>query len=89
MTREEAIEQIKWYFEEDGGISAEDITKDAIDMAIEALNDRPHGEWIYDAEAYPLGNPYGHYDCDQCGESVPNRTNFCPNCGALMGGEVE
>lgn len=37
MTREEAIERIKWYFEEDDGISAEDITKEAIDMAIEAL----------------------------------------------------
>lgn len=39
MTREEAIEQIKWYFEEDDGISAEDITKEAVDMAIEALSD--------------------------------------------------
>lgn len=39
MTREEAIEQIKWYFEEDDGISAEDITKEAVDMAIEALTD--------------------------------------------------
>ena len=45
------------------------------------------GQWVYDAEAYPLGNPYGHYDCDQCGESVPRKTNFCPNCGADMRGE--
>lgn len=37
MTREEAIKQIKWYFEEDDGIGAEDITKEAIYMAIEAL----------------------------------------------------
>lgn len=21
-----------------------------------------HGRWIYDDEAYPGGNPYGHYD---------------------------
>ena len=42
------------------------------------------GKWIYDSEAYPLGNPYGHYDCNRCGESVPHKTNFCPNCGADM-----
>ena len=41
MTRKEAIERIKWYFEEDDGISAEDITKEAIDMAIEALENKP------------------------------------------------
>ena len=43
-----------------------------------------YGRWIYDDEAYPCGNPYGHYDCDQCGESVPHKTNYCPNCGAKM-----
>lgn len=37
MTKKEAIEQIKWYFEEDDGINAEDITKEAVNMAIEAL----------------------------------------------------
>lgn len=47
-----------------------------------------HGRWIYDDEAYPGGNPYGHYECDQCGESVPHKTNYCPNCGAKMD-EVE
>ncbi len=50
----------------------------------EARPERKTGRWIYDPEAYPLGNPYGHYDCDQCGESVPNKTNYCPNCGAMM-----
>ena len=42
MKREKAIEQIKWYFEEDNGISAEDITKEAIYMAIEALQFMEH-----------------------------------------------
>ena len=46
--------------------------------------ERKTGRWIYDNEAYPYGNPCGHYDCDQCGESVPHKTNFCPNCGAKM-----
>ena len=34
MTEEEAIERIKWYFEEDDGVSAEDITKEAVYMLI-------------------------------------------------------
>ena len=58
--------------------------------AIEKLSkERKTGKWIYDSEPYPLGNPYGHYGCDQCGESVPARTNFCPNCGAQMIGGDE
>ena len=44
------------------------------------------GRWIYNDEAYPGGNPYGHYECDQCGEYVPHKTNYCPNCGADMRG---
>lgn len=46
-----------------------------------------HGKWIYNDEAYPGGNPYGHYECAICGEWVPHRTNYCPNCGAQM--EIE
>ena len=45
------------------------------------------GRWIYNDEAYPGGNPYGHYECDQCGEYVPHKTNYCPNCGAIMDGK--
>lgn len=59
----------------------------AIDKLPSAQPERKTGRWIYDNEAYPGGNPYGHYDCDQCGESVPYKTNFCPSCGAKM--EVE
>ena len=47
------------------------------------------GRWIYNDEAYPGGNPYGHYECDQCGEYVPHKTNYCPNCGADMRGEQD
>lgn len=41
MTREEAIKQIKWYFEMDDGIAADDATKRAINMAINALGEQP------------------------------------------------
>ena len=58
---------------------------------IKALNsaEPKRGKWVYDAEVYPLGNPYGYYECDQCGDIVPDKTNFCPNCGADMRGDEE
>lgn len=37
MTIGEAIEQIKWYFEEDDGIGAEPITKEAVSIVITTL----------------------------------------------------
>ena len=35
------------------------------------------------------GNPYGHYECDLCGDGYGYKTNFCPNCGADMRGEQD
>lgn len=46
--------------------------------------DRPRGEWVYNNEGYVIGNLCEHYDCGQCGKSVPHKTNYCPNCGADM-----
>ena len=54
---------------------------EAIDMAIEALEERKHGEWIE--------NDFG-WRCSICGNTsvMWQRTyNFCPNCGAYMRGE--
>jgi len=61
----------------------------AIDAAIEAIEKLPnadvepvkHGEWVY-----------GEFDiphCSECGnEIMPHLvSNYCPNCGAKMGGE--
>lgn len=41
MTREEAIEQLKWYFEYDNGLSADKETVEAYRMAIKALEQEP------------------------------------------------
>jgi len=45
------------------------------------------GNWIYSDEPYPGQNPYGHYECDVCFESVPHPTRYCPKCGAYMKGK--
>lgn len=41
------------------------------------------GKWEY-VDAPVFGNPYGSYKCDYCGNSMPHKTNYCPNCGAKM-----
>ena len=59
---------------------------------INAINGMPaadvqevkHGRWEYNNEAYVGSNPYGSYNCSICGENVPHKTNYCPNCGARM-----
>ena len=41
MIREEAIEQLKWYFEYDNGLSADKETVEAYRMAVKALEQEP------------------------------------------------
>ena len=60
--------------------SASEETKQAIDLAIKALEERPQGEWITTRTMIHDGNPY----CSICDEENIIRTKFCPNCGADM-----
>lgn len=90
MTREEAIKTLK---------SMSDISTqgEAIDMAIEALQDRPSGKWIVKQGNY-CGVELKEFFCDKCGtrgalrrvfsdpEPLPN---FCGHCGADMRGGEE
>ena len=48
--------------------------------------ERQRGKWEYKPSLYPYG--VEHFECSLCGESVVDRTNFCPNCGADMRGET-
>ena len=94
MTREEAIKILKAIrVYECYPKSASEETKEAIDMAIEALSDleakhrvdRPTGEWV---------DKGGYSECSKCGEVAQKvelcdcvyerLTKFCPNCGAIM-----
>ena len=67
---------------EDGLLHARGIIKT---LPSKQLAEQKKGKWIYNPELYPHGN--GRYDCDRCGESVQDRINFCPYCGADMRGE--
>lgn len=86
MTRQEAIKILKAIrVYECYPKSASEETKEAIDMAIEALQDRPSGEWTY------LHGSIGSYmtiSCPICGSTFDDvaewKYNYCPNCGARM-----
>ena len=106
MTREEAIAELSVIHKrlsnpkdfEDGCYSLEDgYYVEALDMAIEALKDRPQGDWVVTEHC---SNAYGfrkwtEIECPFCGERPVyediESMNYCPNCGAKMhkGGDDE
>lgn len=53
------------------------------ERVVEALKDRPQGEWI--------SNRSGYWKCSECGIRVAiyGKGNYCPNCGADMRGDAE
>lgn len=60
--------------------------KEALDMAIKALEQqptRPTGKWI------DIGDEGLVFKCSLCGNKKTIESNYCPNCGAKMEGEYE
>ena len=55
-----------------------------------------HGEWIdigwkgdWQFETDGKGNCWYEYECSECGfRNKGSKSNFCPNCGADMRGEM-
>lgn len=88
MTKEEALDclnGLKIY------LKTEHIDQEALNMAIEALEDRPKGHWkTYAIDDFKDRRTGEHaIICDRClmkeiirfGQS---KWNFCPNCGTDM-----
>ena len=51
---------------------------EALEVSLEALQERPKGRWIECKDA-------PHLDaCSECGYILRLYKNFCPNCGAVM-----
>ena len=94
MTNEEAIKTLHELWRE----TNDSWYEEAFRIAVEALKtDRPHGEWIKATGMMPP-EFHGHHCCSECGNFANmespfgNRedlSNFCPTCGALMGGDTE
>jgi len=91
MTRDEAI---AWLTEEKKArtiLETDSLITQALNMAIEALNDRPHGEWLCRDRKPIEGMVYIECECSVCGHKVIFDTisvdNFCGRCGADMKGE--
>ena len=80
MTREEAIKNIKehCYF-----ASLIPQAKEALDMAIQALEQEPKtGHWTHEY------NGQTNHICSYCRFESGRKWNYCPNCGAKMESEV-
>ena len=91
ISRQEAIDAIIAETYMDGAYGYADC-KDLVDTLENLPSAQPEqkkGKWVYDSESYPLGNPAGYYNCNQCGESVLCKSNYCPNCGADMRGDED
>lgn len=89
MTRDEAINRLHNIMGFDYHyLPADDA--EAMDMAIEALEEaeRRTGKWINPSGNPEFVNKEFFHDCSVCGYTVMNKSNFCPNCGAKMEGEV-
>lgn len=75
---------------------------DAINECIKAIDDQPtadvrenvrgewidcgiHGDWAWEQDGH--GNSWHIWKCSKCEYKTENRSNYCPNCGAEMGGK--
>ena len=52
---------------------------------------RPKGKWLDKKMTIKgaHGMAYGRYACSVCKKKFPNKSNYCPNCGAEMEGDNE
>lgn len=88
MTNKEAIKEL----EEIGDNLIDDFTFakgsyfEALDRAINALEERPTGEWVHDKKSL-----WDIAKCSLCKETIIGYrdSNYCPKCGAKMKGEEE
>ena len=74
----------------------EKLTAKAIARLKEQSVERKRGEWIdkgwkgdWQFETDGRGNCWYEYECSECGfHNKGSKSNFCPNCGADMRGDI-
>ena len=89
MTNKEALKILKsWdgymFLEREEGCVGysylREVSQEAIDTAIKALENRPQGKWIKSKD--------GYFRCDKCGSrGSAIKARFCHHCGADMRGK--
>ena len=87
MTNKEAIKLIQGIEEDGRNVNKEHI--EALDLAIKALKERPHGKWIYKEFDVESGISRSYW-CSNCGEPKSQWCDdFCQRCGTDMRGKEE
>ena len=98
MTRDEAIEILRYLPINIGRQNGKHLIQEAMNMAIEALKERKHGKWIdgldvpkEERERQPYVYLHGEKYCSVCYKEAyfdadygQQLFNYCPNCGAEM-----
>jgi len=90
MTNKEAIEYGKKWDRaiESRGDTLFSEARQFLNLAINALEERPQGQWIYREEWFEdEEKPRMTWGCNLCGHSIRSvheKLNFCSNCGAAM-----
>lgn len=99
ISRADAIEAVEQEYRIDRGYMVDDYTY-GFNQAIQYVSDiilqdlpsadRPSGEWIIRDDMPKLDNTYS-IECSKCGQLMfghynADNPNYCPNCGAKMGG---
>ena len=91
MTREEAIQILSTRDAHGVLCGYTSGVTEALDMAVEALRDKPRGEWLLECDGEDECDNL--YKCSMCGAECGceeyDKPNFCPNCGTDMRNEVD
>ena len=82
MTNEEAVEwmeEIKEYLTSGNPVWDKDFIRDAVEMAIDALEGQSPGKWATRRKC--------EYRCSNCGKIIyaddENERRYCPCCGSM------
>ena len=94
MTTDKAKEIISYHKilvdRDKSGLLDEKLEYEAIDMAVEALENQKTGHWIRLIEDYPNCD-FEFKGCSVCRTHYPSleiiQFRYCPNCGAKMEGK--